>query len=135
MQCAGMSTSREAFLQRRADEMRADQTKAEKALGRILKAGWTSQVPLCGDYIADFYHAAYRAVVEADGGYHTTDEQQAKDRSRDAAMASHGLLVMRFTNRQIIKQTPWVADSIRRQIDTQCKALGIPLPPMTRTAA
>lgn len=123
------------FLQRRADEMRADATKAEKCLRRLLKAGWREQVPLCGNYIADFYHDGYRAVVEADGGYHNSQEQRCKDANRDAEMAAAGYLVMRFTNLQILKQTTWVTESIGRQLATLCRARGLPLPELSTSAS
>lgn len=130
-----MRESRADFLSRRADEMRKDQTKAEKRIRTILNSEWQEQVPLCGNYIADFYHPAYKVVIEADGGYHTTSEQTARDRMRDAVMARDGILVIRFTNRQIISQSPWVAQTITRQLSTLCRSHGIPRPEQKKSPA
>lgn len=105
--------------------MRANMTKAERKLRRLLNSQWRDQEPILGNYIADFFHPVYRIVIEADGGYHNTLAQVAKDAQRDAAMAADGIVVMRFTNLQVIKQTAWVSACIDRQVATTCKAKGI----------
>lgn len=112
--------------------MRENATKAEKALRRLLPSDWEQQVPLCGDYIADFYHPLYRVVIEADGGYHNNYEQVAKDHERDARMAADGVLVIRFTNTQIRKQPKWVAETIDRQVRNLCRVSRLPLPEKTK---
>ena len=121
-----MHESRTDFIKRRADEMRAEMTKAERRLRRLLNSQWRSQEPILGSYIADFFHPIYRIVIEADGGYHNTVLQVAKDALRDSRMAADGIVVLRFTNLQILKQTPWVSACIDRQVATTCKAKGIP---------
>lgn len=121
-----MHESRTDFIKRRADEMRAEMTKAERRLRRLLNSHWRGQEPILGSYIADFFHPVYRIVVEADGGYHNTILQVAKDALRDSRMAADGIVVMRFTNLQILRQTKWVSACIDRQVAVVCKAKGIP---------
>lgn len=123
-----MGESRTDFLQRRANEMRDNPTKAEKRLDRLLGTGWQQQVPLFNNYIADFYHPVYQVVIEADGKYHDDSVQVVRDRFRDADMASSGILVIRFTNIQILKQASWVVEAVQRQIATLCRAKGLPVP-------
>jgi very-short-patch-repair endonuclease len=48
-----------------------------------------------GRYVADFYCAAARLVIEIDGAGHTEDRQFDHDRRRDRRMADSGLRVMR----------------------------------------
>ncbi len=121
-----MSESRSEFIKRRADEMRAEMTKAERKLRRLLNSHWRDQEVILGNYIADFFHPVYRIVIEADGGYHNELAQVAKDARRDAAMSADGIVVLRFTNLQILKQAAWVTACIDRQVAVVCRTKGIP---------
>ena len=117
------------FLEQRAKEMRGNPTKAEKALWLSLSidTNWQCQVPLCDTYIANFLHPTYGLVIEADGGYHNEPHQIAKDVARDRAMISSGFQVLRFTNRQILRQPSWVMNCIARRINVIRVMRGEPL--------
>jgi very-short-patch-repair endonuclease len=84
-------------LQARA--MRRAMTPAERALWnalrdrRLLGLKFRRQVPV-GPWIADFYCAAHRLVIEADSG----DPGSAGDIVRDRWMALNGFRVLRFRN-------------------------------------
>ena len=54
-----------------------------------------------GNYIADFYCAKARLVVELDGGEHYTPEQINKDKIRTAELENMNLTVLRILNRDI----------------------------------
>ena len=54
-----------------------------------------------GNYIADFYCAKARLIVELDGGGHYTDEQMEKDRVRTKELESMNLTVLRICNLDI----------------------------------
>ncbi|MCL2532292.1 MAG: endonuclease domain-containing protein [Oscillospiraceae bacterium] len=56
---------------------------------------------IVGSYIVDFYCPKAMLVVELDGNHHYVPEQIAYDKERDAYLAGHGLLVLRFRNREI----------------------------------
>jgi very-short-patch-repair endonuclease len=85
--------------------MRRDPTPAEKKLWfeflRDLPCKFTRQKPL-GQYVADFYCASRRLVIELDGDTHYTDQGERYDRQRTAALESQGLRVMRFTNADVL---------------------------------
>ena len=51
-----------------------------------------------GNYVADFYCAKARLVVELDGGGHYTSEQSAKDELRTKDLESMNLTVIRICN-------------------------------------
>ncbi|GEM_PF-13395 len=51
-----------------------------------------------GDYIADFYCAEARLVVEIDGGIHDHSDVEAKDRNRAKWLRAQGFNVLRFPN-------------------------------------
>ena len=54
-----------------------------------------------GNYIADFYCAKARLVVELDGSGHYTAEQAAKDAARTKALEAMNLTVLRICNLDI----------------------------------
>ena len=82
-------------------------TPAEKRLWfdflRHLPAKFTRQKPL-GDYIADFYCASHRLVVEVDGDSHFTADGAKRDSVRDAALRHMGLNIVRFTNDDVMRR-------------------------------
>ena len=54
-----------------------------------------------GNYIADFYCAKARLVIELDGGGHYTAEQAEKDAARTEALEAMHLTVLRICNLDI----------------------------------
>ncbi|MBX9782562.1 MAG: endonuclease domain-containing protein [Chitinophagaceae bacterium] len=65
-------------------------------------------------YIADFYCAEKKLVVEIDGGIH--ENQKDYDEARDLAMKEYGLEVMRFKNEMVEKNMSWVLEEIRKYL-------------------
>ena len=65
-----------------------------------------------GNYIADFYCAKARLVVELDGGGHYTDEQMEKDRVRTKELESVNLTVLRICNLDIDRNFSGVCEYI-----------------------
>jgi len=94
-------------LKRRSQSLRRDPTPAERKLWfeflRDLPAKFTRQKPL-GQYIADFYCASHRLIIEVDGDSHFTDRGANYDAVRTAALQAEGLRVMRVTNLEVMEQ-------------------------------
>ncbi len=63
-----------------------------------------------GPFIADFYCAQARLVVEIDGDVHA--EQTERDRARDDLLESWGYHVIRFWNRDVRERPAEVLDEI-----------------------
>jgi very-short-patch-repair endonuclease len=118
-------------------------TKAERKLWWLLRRKqlvgfrFRRQAPL-GPYIADFFCAEAKLVVELDGVSHTTDEQIAYDARRTRWLEVHGLRVVRFDNREVFKDPAHVTDVIYRAASAPlpsrgCAAcvgtLSLPTPP------
>ena len=84
-------------------------TEAESVFWSLVKGGALGQRCLrqhiIGDYIVDFLFRKSRVVVEIDGGYHFTDEQQKKDAIRTEWLESKNFKVIRYTNEQILFDT------------------------------
>ena len=54
-----------------------------------------------GNYIADFYSAEARLVIELDGGRHYTKEGTAYDAERTSFLERYGLSVIRIPNNEV----------------------------------
>lgn len=100
-----------------SQELRKNMTDAEQHLWQkirkkqILGMQFYRQKPLL-NFIVDFYCPKAKLVIECDGGQHYTEEGQYTDEQRDNALAEQGLLVLRFSNSQILKETDAVCNVI-----------------------
>jgi very-short-patch-repair endonuclease len=65
-----------------------------------------------GPYIADFYCAAARLVIEIDGAIHGVETQYEHDRRRDAVMERMGYRVVRYPASAVLADADEVARSI-----------------------
>ena len=65
-----------------------------------------------GDYIADFACLENGLIIEVDGEYHNTPEQQKEDAIRTEYLQECGFHVLRFTNEEVLTKTEWVLRSI-----------------------
>ena len=88
-----------------AREMRRKPTPAEEKLWAALRGkGLTGlkfrRQHVVGSFIADFYCASARLVVEVDGGIH--DLQVDDDAARTRQLADYGYRIIRFRNDQVL---------------------------------
>ena len=70
-----------------------------------------------GKYIADFYIAEARIVIELDGAQHFYPSHAERDRERDAYMDSFGILVLRYTNDYVNRYFSDLCDDIHNHIE------------------
>ena len=94
---------------------------------RYLPQHFRRQRPF-GAYIADFYCAAAKLVIELDGESHDGAEAQKLDEARDAYLRSLGLRVLRFTNMQVMLELDGVVAVIAQAVRTPPSAS--PPPPL-----
>ena len=91
---------------RRANELRRNQTEAEKLLWyrlrdrRLSGYKFRRQFPI-GPYVADFACLSAQLIVELDGGQHA--EQTAYDAARDHHIRKEGFGVLRFWNNEVVE--------------------------------
>ena len=88
----------------RAVRMRNEMTEAERILWSRLKAArsgfhFRRQCVIFG-FIADFYCHEAKLVIEVDGKIH--DSHQEYDDARDDVLREAGLLIIRFSNNDVI---------------------------------
>jgi very-short-patch-repair endonuclease len=99
--------------------MRHCPTDSEWLLWQHLKAkqlgvAFRRQVPLCGNYIVDFYASSVRLVVEIDGVYHAG--RVRLDAKREARLCKAGYHVLRLTD-ELVRTQPLVAvECVRRVV-------------------
>jgi very-short-patch-repair endonuclease len=109
-----------------ARTLRRSETQAEVALWALLRNRQLlgqkfRRQHSVGRFFADFYCAAARLAIEADGSSH--DGRALRDRRRAAYFRRQGITLLRFPNHLILHQPDQVLDLIR-------KALGPPTPPL-----
>ena len=68
------------------------------------------------DYIVDFACLSNGLVIEVDGEYHFTEEQQMLDNIRTEYLESKGFHVIRFTNQQVLNDINAVKASIEEYL-------------------
>lgn len=108
-----------AGIQLRAKELRQEMTPAEKVLWQFLRnrqlggLKFRRQHPL-GPFIADFYCAERRLVIELDGDIHNFQKEEDEQRTRQ--FEEFGYRVIRFQNEQIETNIA----SVLREISEAC---------------
>ena len=99
---------------------RRPMTAAEAMLWEELKADKLGvhfrRQHVIGMYIADFVSLKNLLVIEVDGEYHQTPEQQLLDRERTAYLKRKGFRVIRFTNNQIMTDIEAVLSTIIKSL-------------------
>ena len=87
-----------------AKELRKNMTREEKHLWydylRKYPIKFLRQ-KVIGKYIADFYCAEVKLVIELDGSQHYEEEGIKKDAERTEFLEKYGIKVIRFTNREV----------------------------------
>ena len=98
-----------------AKQLRKEMTKEERRLWydylRTCPVRFSRQKVL-GKYIADFYSAEARLVIELDGSQHYDDINIEKDVQRTAFLESYGLTVIRIPNNEVNRNFHGVCEYI-----------------------
>ncbi len=107
-----------------AKELRKNATPWERKLWyeflRDYTTKFTRQKPL-GNYIADFYCAKAKIVIELDGSGHFENDTMSYDKQRTQELEKTGLLVLRINNDEIDKNFNNVCEYIDMQVKARLK--------------
>ncbi|MBM7454943.1 very-short-patch-repair endonuclease [Oceanisphaera litoralis] len=103
--------------------LRRELTEPEQRLWRRLRAGQLGtkfrRQHGIGPYIADFYCARLKLVIEIDGDSHFADDDAIRhDQLRDDYFVSLNIRVLRFTNREVMDNIDGVLTVISAHINT-----------------
>jgi very-short-patch-repair endonuclease len=96
--------------------MRTTPTDAERLLWWAIRRGesgtrFRRQHPI-GPYIVDFVSLSARLIVEVDGEHHSRET----DGKRDSELERRGFRVLRFWNREVLRELDLVLDEIGRAL-------------------
>ena len=98
-----------------AKQLRKEMTKEERHLGydflRTYPVRFSRQKVL-GKYIADFYSAEAKLVIELDGSQHYEDDNLEKDAERTAFLEGYGLTIIRIPNNEVSRNFRGVCEYI-----------------------
>jgi len=129
MQRPQNNVRRQALKHKRARELRAQMTDAERKLwarlrGKKMEGLRFRRQETIGPYIADFYCSAAKLIVELDGGQHGSDENLAYDATRTRWLNNSGYRVLRLSNHDFLRDPEVAIERIWRAILES----GCPLP-------
>jgi very-short-patch-repair endonuclease len=98
-------------------ELRRNMTDAERLLwsrirGKQLKGYQFYRQKTIDNYIVDFYCPKANLIIEVDGSQHYILEGKEKDRKRDNYIASIGIKVLRFSDKDIFENINGVIERI-----------------------
>lgn len=103
-----------------AKKNRRNMTDAESIFWQMAKGSGLGEKCrrqyVIGDYIVDFFFRKSMLIVEIDGGYHTTKEQQQKDVERQDWLEHNDYRVLRFTNVQVLCDIDNVISRIKQYL-------------------
>ena len=104
-----------------ADKLRRNPTEAEEILWKHLQdrqmegVRFRRQHPM-KKYIPDFYAHEVKLAKELDGGYHNERVQQFYDRDREEILVEYKIVIIRFSNEEVLYSINQVLDTIRVKI-------------------
>ena len=113
----------------RAKNLRKNMTGAEKKVWEKLKNNqlqgfkFRRQHPI-QNFIVDFYCHKLKLVIEIDGKYHDSNNQQKLDKERTSIIKFQKLKVLRITNEEVFKNIDEVIQKIEKEIldiNIQCE--------------
>ncbi len=106
----------------RAKELRRELTPQERHLWYDFLQKYPVKVykqRIIDSFIADFYCASARLVIEVDGSQHFTHDGLQRDAARTELIERYGLLVVRFTNHEVDTQFEAVCHQIMYLIESR----------------
>jgi very-short-patch-repair endonuclease len=106
-------------LKEKARSLRKNMTDAENLLwlrlkGKQIKGHQFYRQKPIGEYIADFYSASARLVIEVDGGQHFDAEGVERDLKRDTFLVRRGLRILRYSNHDVLTNIEGVVEDVWR---------------------
>jgi len=106
------------YLKSFRSELRNNLTPAEAYLWKQLQRSQLegrkfSRQHSIGNYIVDFYCASEKLAIELDGEGHFTISAEAHDTERTLFIEHHGIVVLRFENKQVFDNLESVLNEIK----------------------
>ncbi len=109
-----------------AKELRKNMTKEERHLWYDFLKEYPvrfQRQKIIGKYIADFYCAKAKLVVEIDGSQHYEDVGLVNDEKRTEYLMQYGISVIRISNREIWENFSGVCEKIHLEAEQSLSQL------------
>ena len=106
-----------------ARALRKNMTKEERRLWYDFLRDYPvrfSRQKVLGRYIADFYSAEAKLIIELDGSQHYENENIRKDARRTEFLEAYGLRIIRVANNEITENFDGVCDYIDAVVREAC---------------
>ena len=106
-----------------ARALRKNMTKEERRLWYDFLRDYPvrfSRQKVLGRYIADFYSAEAKLIIELDGSQHYEDENIRKDARRTEFLEAYGLRIIRVANNENTENFDGVCDYIDAVVREAC---------------
>jgi len=116
-----MNKTNNSRLTENAKTLRRNMTKEERHLWYdFLKTlpVTVNRQKVIGNYIADFYIASSKVVIELDGSQHYEDKEIENDKKRDKFLNNLGIKVLRYSNLDVNRRFESVCEDILNVINT-----------------
>ena len=107
-----------------SQRLRRDMTAEEKRLWYDFLKSLPVNVyrqKVIGNYIADFYIAKPKIVIELDGSQHYSEEGMRYDSERNEFLRQRGIVVLRYTNLDIKRRFDAVCSDILNHLCPQVR--------------
>lgn len=89
-----------------AKSLRISSTEAEKVLWQEIRSKKLGvkfrRQHVIENFIVDFYCHEFKLAIEVDGDYHLEAEQQEYDENRSYNLNEYGVVVLRFSNDEVL---------------------------------
>ena len=115
------------YLKNFSHKMRKNMTKEERHLWFDFFRKYPVRVKrqvIIGKYIVDFCCERAQVIIELDGGQHYEEENRKADAERTRHLERLGFLVLRYSNRDVMRNFSGVTENIDRIIRERMKKLG-----------
>ncbi|MBQ9856300.1 MAG: endonuclease domain-containing protein [Clostridia bacterium] len=102
-----------------AKSLRKEMTKEERHLWYDFLKGYPvrfSRQKVLGKYIADFYSAEAKIVIELDGSQHYQEGNLETDQERTEFLEKYGLKVIRIANNEVNRNFQEVCELIDKEV-------------------
>ncbi len=102
-----------------AQKLRREMTKEERHLWYDFLKGLPVTInrqKVIGNYIADFYCASSKIIIELDGSQHYEEKGIKSDKNRDDYFKNLGLTVLRYSNEDINHNFEGVCEDVLKRL-------------------
>ena len=107
-----------------ARELRKNMTREEKHLWYDFLRSYPVKIRkqhVLGKYIADFYCASAKLIIELDGSQHYEPQAEIRDRVRTEFLEEFGLTVIRIPNNEVNRNFSGVCEYLELAIKERLK--------------